>query len=50
MHSFLVLYLFLNPKSNYFGNNLFFSAGAHLAFLRSCNTVAFLQDDDDICI
>ncbi len=27
-----------------------FSAGAHLAFLRYCNTVAFLQEDDDICI
>ncbi len=27
-----------------------FSAGAHLAFLPSYNTVAFLQEDDDICI
>ncbi len=25
-------------------------AGAHLAFLPSCNTVAFLKEDDDICI
>ncbi len=26
------------------------SAGAHLAFLHSCNSVAFLQEDNDICI
>ncbi len=26
------------------------SVGAHLAFLPSCNTVAFLLEDDDICI
>ncbi len=25
------------------------SASAHLAFLQSCNKVAFLQEDDDIC-
>ncbi len=26
------------------------SAGAHLSFLRSCNMVALLQEDDDKCI
>ncbi len=26
------------------------SAGAYLAFLPSCNMVAFLQEDDDVCI
>ncbi len=30
--------------------NPIFSAGAHLAFLLTYNTVAFLQEDDDICI
>ncbi len=39
-----------HTKHAYLHNKGMFSAGAHLAFLQSCNTVAFLQEDKHIFV